>query len=119
MYATGGPVGFAMAESNATLRKAPPLFPTFVDGLRYDPEPFANEMTSRRLSHFEHEPSCGRHNHRGYVTNIIRFIAEGETSLKRHFLGNFFYAIQLRVLLLSKLKEKTIFKYLKKKLFYL
>ncbi|XP_015602110.1 cadherin-89D isoform X2 [Cephus cinctus] len=57
MYSSGGPVGFALADPTATLQK-PPLFPTFVDGLHYDPEPFSSEMRHHGIC--EHEPSCVR-----------------------------------------------------------
>ncbi|XP_063981837.1 cadherin-89D isoform X2 [Diachasmimorpha longicaudata] len=66
MFSSGGPVGFALAEPTATLRKGP-LFPTFVDGLRYDPEPFANDG---RMSLCEHEPGCIRHHHSGYEDSL-------------------------------------------------
>ncbi|XP_047360551.1 cadherin-89D isoform X2 [Vespa velutina] len=56
MFSSGGPLGFALADS--TLQK-PPLFPTFVDGLRYDPEPFCTDMT-RRQSICDHGPGCVR-----------------------------------------------------------
>ncbi|KAF7386894.1 hypothetical protein HZH66_011346 [Vespula vulgaris] len=56
MFSSGGPLGFALADS--TLQK-PPLFPTFVDGLRYDPEPFCTEMP-RRQSICDHGPGCVR-----------------------------------------------------------
>ncbi|XP_018361835.1 PREDICTED: cadherin-89D isoform X2 [Trachymyrmex cornetzi] len=52
MFSTVGPVGFALTDPAGTLQK-PPLFPTFVDGLHYDPEPFCTEM-SRRQSMCEH-----------------------------------------------------------------
>jgi len=52
MFSTIGPVGFALTDPAGTLQK-PPLFPTFVDGLHYDPEPFCTEM-SRRQSMCEH-----------------------------------------------------------------
>ncbi|XP_034938287.1 cadherin-89D isoform X2 [Chelonus insularis] len=60
------PVGFALTEPTATLRK-PALFPTFVDGLHYDPEPFARD--TRRLSVCEHEPGC-IHHHSGYEDSL-------------------------------------------------
>ncbi|KAH0563579.1 hypothetical protein KQX54_002631 [Cotesia glomerata] len=54
------PVGFALTEPTAaTLRKSASLFPSLVDGLRYDPEPFA--IDTRRLSVCEHEPGCLHH----------------------------------------------------------
>ncbi|XP_015188290.1 PREDICTED: cadherin-89D [Polistes dominula] len=52
----GGPLGFALADS--TLQK-PALFPTFVDGLRYDPEPFCTDIP-RRQSICDHGPGCVR-----------------------------------------------------------
>lgn len=61
MFQGGGPVGFALAEQTPTLGK-PSLFPTFVDGLRYDPEPFTAD--GRRLSICEHEPGCIHHHSR-------------------------------------------------------
>ncbi|KAK0161476.1 hypothetical protein PV327_009943 [Microctonus hyperodae] len=54
------PVGFALAEPTTTLGK-PTLFPTYVDGLHYDPESFAAE--TRRLSICDHEPGCIHHHH--------------------------------------------------------
>ncbi|KAK2588583.1 hypothetical protein KPH14_006357 [Odynerus spinipes] len=56
MFSSGGPLGFALADS--TLQK-PPLFPTFVDGLHYDPEPFCTDMP-RRQSICDHGPGCVR-----------------------------------------------------------
>ncbi|XP_067214901.1 cadherin-89D [Linepithema humile] len=58
MFSTVGPVGFALTDPAGTLQK-PPLFPTFVDGLHYDPEPFCSEM-SRRQSICEHGNNCVR-----------------------------------------------------------
>ncbi|EZA48060.1 Cadherin-89D [Ooceraea biroi] len=58
MFSTIGPVGFALTDPAGTLQK-PPLFPTFVDGLHYDPEPFCSEM-SRRQSMCEHGSNCVR-----------------------------------------------------------
>ncbi|XP_008554394.1 cadherin-89D isoform X3 [Microplitis demolitor] len=70
------PVGFALAEPTATtLRKPASLFPTFVDGLRYDPEPFA--IDTRRLSVCEHEPGCVHHGR-------SRISCTGGTSSKRN-----------------------------------
>lgn len=57
MFSTVGPVGFALTDPAGTLQK-PPLFPTFVDGLHYDPEPFCSEMP-RRQSVCEHGRACG------------------------------------------------------------
>ncbi|XP_044003046.1 cadherin-89D isoform X2 [Aphidius gifuensis] len=59
MFPAGGPVGFALTEQSTSLGK-PSLFPAFVDGLRYYPEPFPND--ERRLSICEHEPGCVQHN---------------------------------------------------------
>ncbi|XP_014608938.1 PREDICTED: cadherin-89D [Polistes canadensis] len=59
MFSSGGgvgPLGYALADS--TLQK-PALFPTFVDGLRYDPEPFSTDIT-RRQSICDHGPGCVR-----------------------------------------------------------
>ncbi|XP_032683086.1 cadherin-89D isoform X7 [Odontomachus brunneus] len=63
MFSTVGPVGFALTDPAGTLQK-PPLFPTFVDGLHYDPEPFCSEMP-RRQSICEHGRACG--------SNCVRF----------------------------------------------
>lgn len=59
MFPSGGPVGFALTEQSTSMGK-PSLFPAFVDGLRYYPEPFPND--ERRLSICEHETSCVQHN---------------------------------------------------------
>ncbi|KAM0727270.1 Cadherin-89D [Formica fusca] len=58
MFSTVSPVGFALTDPAGTLQK-PPLFPTFVDGLHYDPEPFCSEVP-RRQSICEHGGSCVR-----------------------------------------------------------
>ncbi|CAK9808610.1 Cad89D [Anthophora quadrimaculata] len=58
MFSTTSPIGFALADPAATLQK-PPLFPTFVDGLHYDPEPFCADMP-RRQSICEHGANCAR-----------------------------------------------------------
>ncbi|XP_043600615.1 cadherin-89D isoform X2 [Bombus pyrosoma] len=58
MFSTTSPIGFALADPAATLQK-PPLFPTFVDGLHYDPEPFCTDMP-RRQSICEHGANCAR-----------------------------------------------------------
>ncbi|XP_012282982.1 cadherin-89D [Orussus abietinus] len=62
MFSTGGPVSFALADPAATLQK-PSLFPTFVDGLHYDPEPYSGDV--RRHSLCEHEPHCVRYHSMG------------------------------------------------------
>ncbi|XP_032683079.1 cadherin-89D isoform X1 [Odontomachus brunneus] len=67
MFSTVGPVGFALTDPAGTLQK-PPLFPTFVDGLHYDPEPFCSEMP-RRQSICEHGRACG--------SNCVRFHTVG------------------------------------------
>ncbi|XP_072758851.1 cadherin-89D isoform X2 [Anoplolepis gracilipes] len=58
MFSTVGPIGFALTDPAGTLQK-PPLFPTFVDGLHYDPEPYCSEVP-RRQSICEHGGSCVR-----------------------------------------------------------
>ncbi|OAD62651.1 Cadherin-89D [Eufriesea mexicana] len=58
MFSTTSPIGFALADPAATLQK-PSLFPTFVDGLHYDPEPFCTDMP-RRQSICEHGANCAR-----------------------------------------------------------
>ncbi|KMQ96809.1 cadherin-89d-like isoform x4 protein [Lasius niger] len=73
IFSTVGPVGFALTDPAGTLQK-PPLFPTFVDGLHYDPEPFCSEV-ARRQSICEHGGSCVRF-HTGYEDSL--------KSLQRH-----------------------------------
>ncbi|KAK1137105.1 hypothetical protein K0M31_001632 [Melipona bicolor] len=58
MFSTTSPIGFALADPAATLQK-PSLFPTFVDGLHYDPEPFCTDVP-RRQSICEHGANCAR-----------------------------------------------------------
>lgn len=58
MFSTTSPIGFALADPSATLQK-PSLFPTFVDGLHYDPEPFCADIP-RRHSICEHGSNCAR-----------------------------------------------------------
>ncbi|XP_029156895.1 cadherin-89D isoform X2 [Nylanderia fulva] len=58
IFSTVGPVGFALTDPAGTLQK-PSLFPSFVDGLHYDPEPFCSEVP-RRQSICEHGGSCVR-----------------------------------------------------------
>ncbi|XP_076395482.1 cadherin 89D isoform X3 [Megachile rotundata] len=67
MFSTTSPIGFALADPAATLQK-PPLFPTFVDGLHYDPEPFCTDMP-RRQSICEHGANCARF-HAGYEDSL-------------------------------------------------
>lgn len=57
IFAAGTPVGFALADPNGTLQK-PGMFPTFVDGLHYEPESFEREVRHPGL--YEHEPNCVR-----------------------------------------------------------
>ncbi|KZC05970.1 Cadherin-89D, partial [Dufourea novaeangliae] len=58
MFSTTSPIGFALADPSSSLQK-PSLFPTFVDGLHYDPEPFCTDMP-RRQSICEHGANCAR-----------------------------------------------------------
>ncbi|XP_054013021.1 cadherin-89D [Hylaeus anthracinus] len=86
MFSTTSPIGFALADPAGTLQK-PPLFPTFVDGLHYDPEPFCTDM-SRRQSICEHGANCGRYHatggsskHAGRTTGTPKGLEASATSL--------------------------------------
>ncbi|XP_043259305.1 cadherin-89D [Colletes gigas] len=86
MFSTTSPIGFALADPAATLQK-PSLFPTFVDGLHYDPEPFCTDMT-RRQSICEHGANCGRFHatggsskHAGRTTGTPKGLEASATSL--------------------------------------
>ncbi|XP_026669009.1 cadherin-89D isoform X2 [Ceratina calcarata] len=86
MFSTTSPIGFALADPTATLQK-PSLFPTFVDGLRYDPEPFCADM-SRRQSICEHGANCARFRamggcskHAGRTTGTPKGLEASATSL--------------------------------------
>ncbi|XP_012259272.2 cadherin-89D isoform X2 [Athalia rosae] len=57
MFAAGAPVGFAIADPSGTLQKQG-MFPTFVEGLHYEPESF--ERDARHQGLYEHEPNCVR-----------------------------------------------------------
>ncbi|KAG7190894.1 hypothetical protein KM043_006955 [Ampulex compressa] len=77
MFSTSGPIGFALADPAATLQK-PPLFPTFVDGLHYDPEPFCADMP-RRQSICDHGPNCVRfHTMGGGGKHAVRTTGTGK-----------------------------------------
>ncbi|XP_076758983.1 cadherin 89D [Xylocopa sonorina] len=86
MFSTTSPIGFALADPAATLQK-PALFPTFVDGLHYDPEPFCADM-SRRQSICEHGANCSRFHamggcskHAGRTTGTPKGLEASATSL--------------------------------------
>ncbi|XP_033362099.1 cadherin-89D isoform X2 [Bombus vosnesenskii] len=86
MFSTTSPIGFALADPAATLQK-PPLFPTFVDGLHYDPEPFCTDMP-RRQSICEHGANCARFHamggcskHAGRTTGTPKGLEASATSL--------------------------------------